>query len=106
MKSLIFSTIMLEVASKITIRYIGGLFGANYILNRHFVSENAWRRPNCEVAEYIRTYTFSVQTNLFSRIIGGLVRLADYRGDTVYIIYIHTYIHLIDTHIYIYTYIP
>ena len=58
MKSLIFSTIMLEVASKITIRYIGGLFGANYILNRHFVSENAWRRPNCEVAEYIRIYFF------------------------------------------------
>ena len=41
------------------------------------------------MAEYL--YTFSVQTNLFSRIIGGLVKLVDllkrgggdYRGDTV-----------------------
>ena len=47
----------------------------NYILDRHFVSENAWPRRNCEVAEYL--YTFSVQTNLFSRIIGGLVKLVD-----------------------------
>ena len=33
------------------------------------------------MVEYV--YIFSVQMHLFSRIIGGLVRLADYRGDTV-----------------------
>ena len=65
----------LRILCRLFIRYIGGLLGVNYILNRHFISENAWRRWNCEGAEYVST--FSVQTNSFSRIIGGLMRLAD-----------------------------
>ena len=53
------------------IRNVGGLLDVNYILNRNFVR-------NCEGTKSV--YTFPVQINLFSRIIGGLVRLADYRG--------------------------
>ena len=67
---------------------IGGLFGVNYILSKHFI-KTAWRRWNCKVVQYVYIYSVEeyVQWNLgWIGRIGGLKKGAIIE-EILYIVY-------------------